>query len=77
MEQSLIVPEDVRAALSVAGWDMDSEMENMSTEHSGFEIPVIRVEHRTTRNMCSILIADPHTMLKINLKSNWEIPLLV
>ena len=47
MEQSLIVPEDVRAALSVAGWDMDSEMENMSTEHSGFEIPVIRVEHRT------------------------------
>ena len=47
MERSLIVPEDVRAALSVAGWDMDSEMENMSTEHSGFEIPVIRVEHRT------------------------------
>ena len=47
MERSLIVPEDVRAALSVAGWDMDSEMENMSTEHSGFEIPVLRVEHRT------------------------------
>ena len=47
MEQSLIVPDEVRAALSVAGWDMDSEMENMSTEHSGFEIPVIRVEHRT------------------------------
>ena len=46
MEQSMIVPDDVRAALSVAGWDMDSELENMSTEHSGFEIPVIRVEHR-------------------------------
>ena len=42
----MIVPDDVRAALSVAGWDMDSELENMSTEHSGFEIPVIRVEHR-------------------------------
>ena len=47
MENSMIVPDEVRAALSVAGWDMDSEMENMSTEHSGFEIPVIRVEHRT------------------------------
>ena len=47
MENTLIVPDDVRAALSVAGWDMDSEMESMSTEHSRFEIPVIRVEHRT------------------------------
>ena len=47
MEQSLIVPDDVKAALAVAGWDMDSELDNMSSESQGFEIPTIRVEHKS------------------------------
>lgn len=47
MEHQLIVPDEVKQALSVAGWDMDSEMENMSAEHSRFEMPVIRVEHKS------------------------------
>jgi hypothetical protein len=47
MENAIIVPDDVRAALLIAGWDMDSEMENMSSESHGFEIPAIRVEHKS------------------------------
>ena len=46
MENSLIVPDDVRAALSVAGWDMDKELEDQSTASSGFELPRVRIEHK-------------------------------
>ncbi len=46
MEQSMIVPDDVRAALSVAGWDMDKELEDQSTASSGFELPRVRIEHK-------------------------------
>ena len=46
MENQMIVPDDVKAAMSVAGWDMDKEMEDQSTASSGFELPRVRIEHR-------------------------------
>ncbi len=46
MEQSLIVPDEVKQAMSVAGWDMEKEMEDQSTGSSGFEIPRVRIEHK-------------------------------
>ena len=46
MEQSLIVPDDVRAALTVAGWDASHEMEGLQSEASGFELPRVRIEHK-------------------------------
>ncbi len=46
MENAIIVPDDVRAALSVAGWDMDKELEDQSTASSGFELPRVRIEHK-------------------------------
>ena len=46
MENSLIVPDDVRAALSVAGWDMDKELVDQSTTSTSFELPRVRIEHR-------------------------------
>ena len=46
MEQSLIVPDDVRAALAVAGWDASREMEELQSEASGFELPRVRIEHK-------------------------------
>jgi len=47
MENQIILPDDVRAAMSVAGWDMDIELDSMSSESHGFEIPAIRVEHKS------------------------------
>lgn len=46
MENAIIVPDDVKAAMSVAGWDMDKEIEDQSTASSGFELPRVRIEHR-------------------------------
>jgi len=46
MEQSLIVPDEVRAALAVAGWDASREMEELQSETSGFELPRVRIEHK-------------------------------
>jgi hypothetical protein len=46
MENAMIVPDDVRAAMSVAGWDMEKEMEDQSTVSSGFELPRVRIEHK-------------------------------
>ena len=46
MEQSLIVPDDVRAALAVAGWDASHEMEELQSETSGFELPRVRIDHK-------------------------------
>ena len=46
MEQSMIVPDDVRAALSVAGWDYADQMDELHTESSGFELPRVRIDHR-------------------------------
>ncbi len=46
MEQSMIVPDDVRAALSVAGWDIDKELVDQSTTSTSFELPRVRIEHK-------------------------------
>ncbi len=46
MEQSMILPDDVRAALSVAGWDYHDQMDALHTESSGFELPRVRIDHR-------------------------------
>jgi hypothetical protein len=46
MENQIIVPDEVKQALSVAGWDMDKEMEGQSTASSSFELPRVRIEHR-------------------------------
>lgn len=47
MEQKLIVLDEVKQALSVAGWDLDAELNKMSAESQGFEIPAIRIEHKS------------------------------
>ncbi len=46
MEQSLIIPDDVKQAMSVAGWDMDKLLEDQSTESTSFELPRVRIEHK-------------------------------
>jgi hypothetical protein len=46
MENQMIVPDEVKQALSVAGWDMDKLLEDQSTVSSGFELPRVRIEHR-------------------------------
>jgi hypothetical protein len=46
MENQMIVPDDVRSAMSVAGWDMEKELEDQSTLSSGFELPRVRIEHK-------------------------------
>jgi hypothetical protein len=46
MENAIIVPDDVRAALSVAGWDMDSELSEMAVETTQLELPRVRIEHK-------------------------------
>lgn len=46
MENAIIVPDDVRAALSVAGWDYADQMDELHTESSGFELPRVRIEHK-------------------------------
>jgi hypothetical protein len=46
MENQMIVPDDVKQALSVAGWDMEKELEGLSTTASSFELPRVRIEHK-------------------------------
>jgi hypothetical protein len=46
METQLIETDAVKQALSVAGWDMDKELEGLHTEASGFELPRVRIEHK-------------------------------
>ena len=46
MENQLIVPDEVKQALTVAGWDMDKELNELHTESSGFELPRVRIEHK-------------------------------
>ena len=46
MEHQLILTDDVRAALSVAGWDMEKELAGMALETSQFELPRVRIEHK-------------------------------
>jgi len=46
MENQMMVPDDVKQAMSVAGWDMEKELEDQSTVSSGFELPRVRIEHK-------------------------------
>jgi hypothetical protein len=47
MEQKIIVPDEVKQALSVAGWDLDKELDEMIVESSRLELPRVRIEHKS------------------------------
>jgi len=42
----MIESDAVKQALSVAGWDMEKELEGLSTPSSSFELPRVRIEHK-------------------------------
>ena len=46
MENQMIETDAVKQVLSVAGWDMDKELEGLSTTASSFELPRVRIEHK-------------------------------
>ena len=46
METQLIVPDEVQQALSVAGWDLSQELEDLQKDSSRFELPRVRIEHK-------------------------------
>jgi hypothetical protein len=46
MAQSLIVPDEVKKAMVVAGWDVAAELEDLTIESSGFELPRVRIDHQ-------------------------------
>jgi len=46
VENSLIVPDDLKTMMSKAGWDMDKELEDVSGTSNGFELPRVRIEHK-------------------------------
>jgi len=46
MEHQMIESDAVKQALSVAGWDMDSELAGMAVETTQLELPRVRIEHK-------------------------------
>ena len=46
MEQQLIETDAVKQALSVAGWDLETELAEMAVQSNQFELPRVRIEHR-------------------------------
>jgi hypothetical protein len=46
MENQMIVPDEVKQALSVAGWDLSQELEDLQKESTSFELPRVRIEHK-------------------------------
>ena len=46
MENTLIVPDNVKSAMENAGWNMDKEVEDLSGTSNGFELPRVRIEHK-------------------------------
>ncbi len=46
MEQQLIETDAVKQALSVAGWDLDTELAGMAVETTQLELPRVRIEHK-------------------------------
>ena len=44
----MMIPDDVKQAMSVAGWDMDKELEDLHSESNGFELPRVRIDHQKT-----------------------------
>ena len=46
MEQQLIETDTVKQALSVAGWDLDTELAGMAVETTQLELSRVRIEHK-------------------------------
>ena len=46
MENQMIETDMVKQALSVAGWDMDTELAGMAVETTQLELPRVRIEHK-------------------------------
>jgi hypothetical protein len=46
MEQQMIVTDEVKQALSVAGWDLEKELDDMTVISSQLELPRVRIEHK-------------------------------
>jgi hypothetical protein len=46
MENQMIETDAVKQALSVAGWDLQIEMDNMAVQSTQFELPRVRIEHK-------------------------------
>jgi len=46
MENQLIETDAVKQALSVAGWDLDTELAGMAVETTQLELPRVRIEHK-------------------------------
>ena len=45
METQMIKTDKVKRALETAGWDMEKELEGLSSESSTFELPRVRIDH--------------------------------
>jgi len=45
METQMIETDVVKQVLETAGWDMEKEIEGLSSESSGFELPRVRIDH--------------------------------
>ena len=46
MKRQMIETDAVKQALSVAGWDLDSELAGMAVETTQLELPRVRIEHK-------------------------------
>jgi hypothetical protein len=46
MEHQMIETDAVKQALSVAGWDLDTELAGMAVETTQLELPRVRIEHK-------------------------------
>jgi hypothetical protein len=46
MENQMIETDAVKQALSVAGWDLDTELAGMAVETTQLELPRVRIEHK-------------------------------
>jgi len=46
MENQLIETDAVKQALSVAGWDLETELAGMAVETTQLELPRVRIEHK-------------------------------
>ena len=46
MENQMIESDAVKQALSVAGWDVRQELEELKTENLAIELPRVRIEHK-------------------------------
>ena len=70
MEHQLIETDAVKQALSVAGWDLEQELNNLAVASNQLELPRVRVEHKLNGKHIlkidtgeSYLENDPHEIL--------------